>query len=120
MEAPKGGKGTSMKIRPIRDFVAVERDARDPNEKVNGLYIPGNLKDPLTRGTVIAVGGGTVTPKGMRVESELKRGDHILFGKVSGNEVTLDGKKVLLMREEEIYGVLEGEDLEGEDLGGED
>jgi len=96
-----------MALRPLRDRVLVER-IEEPEQKVGGIYIPDSAKEKPQQGTVIAVGAGRLTDKGEVVPLELKVGDTILFGKFAGTEVKLEGKEYLIIREEEVLGVLEG------------
>ena len=96
-----------MALRPLRDRVLVER-IEEPEQKVGGLYIPDSAKEKPQQGTIVAVGAGRLTDKGEVVPLELKVGDTILFGKFAGAEVKLDGKEYLIIREEEVLGVLEG------------
>jgi chaperonin GroES len=97
-----------MKIRPIQDRILVRRDPPTDVTK-GGLYIPDMAKEKLTRGTVIAVGPGKLV--GTRfVETTLKVGDHIVFGKYSGSEVEHRGEDdKIFMTEDEILGVIEEE-----------
>lgn len=96
------------KINPLNDFLLVKRDP--PKDKTEaGLYIPDVAKDKLTIGEVMAAGPGKVLDNGKRKEPSVKKGDRVLFGKYSGNEFELDGEKnLILMREEDIYGIVEG------------
>jgi chaperonin GroES len=95
-----------MNFRPIGNRALVRRDKNDETTP-GGIVIPENAKEKLTRGEVIAVGPG-ILENGKRVEPLIKRGDKIVFGKYSGQEVTLDGDELIIMPEEEIYGVIEG------------
>ena len=96
-----------MGLRPLRDRVLVER-IEEHEQKVGGIYIPDTAKEKPQQGTVIAVGAGRLTDKGDVVPLELKVGDTILFGKFAGTEVKLEGKEYLIIREEEVLGVVEG------------
>jgi chaperonin GroES len=94
------------RIRPLNDRILVRRDP--PTEKTNGgIIIPDNAKEPLTIGTVLAVGPGKVMKDGRRVEPSLKVGDRIVFGKYSGSEFEQDGERRIFMTEDEIQGTLE-------------
>jgi chaperonin GroES len=95
-----------MNIRPIGDRVLVRRDSAEEKTQ-GGIIIPDNAKEPLTRGTVLAVGPGRVLDNGARLEPTLKTGDHILFGKYSGSDFENDGEKRIFMREKDILGVIE-------------
>ncbi len=94
-----------MKVRPLQNRVVVKRDASD-EKSPGGIIIPDNAKQPLTRGTVVAVGPGKFEGD-RRVEPDVKTGDRILFGKYSGTEVKLDGEELLIMPEDDVYGVIE-------------
>jgi chaperonin GroES len=97
-----------MKIRPLHDRVVVRRIENDEN-KIGGLYIPDSAKEKPQEGEVIAVGNGKINEKtGERTPLELKAGDKILFGKYSGSDIKLDGEEYMIMREDEVLGILEG------------
>ena len=94
------------KIRPLQDRLIVER--LDGEEKTaSGLYIPDSAKEKPQQGKVIAVGKGRVRDDGTVQPLDLKEGDKILFGKYSGTEIKIDGNEYLIMREEDVLGVLE-------------
>lgn len=94
-----------MKIRPLHDRVVVKR--LEEKETVRGgIVIPDTAKEKPQEGEVIAVGDGKVLNNGTRVPMDVKVGDRILFGKYAGSEVKLDGEELLIMREEDILGVL--------------
>ncbi|MDH4225650.1 MAG: co-chaperone GroES [Deltaproteobacteria bacterium] len=94
-----------MKIRPLQDRVIVERI--EPETKTaSGLFIPDTAKEKPQQGKVKAVGKGKRKEDGTLVPVDLKEGDLILFSKYAGTEVTLDGKEYLIMREDDILGVL--------------
>ncbi|MCK6590406.1 MAG: co-chaperone GroES [Polyangiaceae bacterium] len=95
-----------MKIRPLHDRVIVRRIKEEEKTK-GGLYIPDTAKEKPIEGTVIAVGNGKVLEDGSVRKLDLKEGDRVLFGKYSGNEVKIDGEEHLILREDEILGVLE-------------
>ena len=96
-----------MKIRPLQDRVIVKRIAEEEKTK-GGIIIPDTAKEKPQEGKVIAVGKGKVNDAGKLIPPEVKVGDRILFGKYSGSEVKLDGEEHLIMREDDILGVLEG------------
>jgi chaperonin GroES len=96
-----------MKIRPLQDRVLVQRVQEEERTK-GGIIIPDTAKEKPQEGKVIAVGKGKVDDKGKLMPLYVKAGDKILFGKYSGSEVKLDGEDYLIMREEDILGVLEG------------
>jgi chaperonin GroES len=96
-----------MQFRPLHDRVVVRRieeDERTPG----GIIIPDTAKEKPQRGEVIAVGPGTRDEKGAVQPLDVKAGDRVLFGKWSGSEVKLDGEELLIMKESDILGVLEG------------
>ncbi|MGI6680453.1 MAG: co-chaperone GroES [Bdellovibrionota bacterium] len=94
------------KIRPLQDRLIVRR--LDSEEKTSGgLYIPDSAKEKPQQGEVVAVGKGKVKEDGTVIPMDIKKGDKILFGKYSGSEIKLDGEELLIMREDEVLGVLE-------------
>jgi chaperonin GroES len=95
-----------MKIRPLQDRVIVERIAEEEKTK-GGIIIPDTAKEKPQEGKVIAVGKGKVTEDGKLLPVSVKAGDKILFGKYSGTEVKLNGNEYLIMREDDILGVVE-------------
>lgn len=95
-----------MKIKPLRDRVIVRRLEEETKTK-GGIIIPDSAKEKPQEGEVVAVGTGKVLEDGKVVPLEVKKGDRILFGKYSGTEVKVDGEELLMMREEDILGVLE-------------
>jgi len=96
-----------MKIRPLQDRVIVTRVQEEEKTK-GGIIIPDTAKEKPQEGKVIAVGKGKVNEAGKLVPLDVKAGDRILFGKYSGTEVKIDGEEHLIMREDDILGVLEG------------
>ena len=95
-----------MKIRPLHDRVVVRR-MEEERTSPGGIVIPDSATEKPVRGEVVAVGRGKVLENGDTRALDVKVGDKILFGKYSGTEIKLDGKDVLVMREEDIMGVLE-------------
>ena len=95
-----------MKIRPLQDRVIVERIAEEEKTK-GGIIIPDTAKEKPQEGKVIAVGKGKVTEDGKLLPVSVQAGDKILFGKYSGTEVKLNGNEYLIMREDDILGVVE-------------
>lgn len=94
-----------MNIQPLADRVIVERvDAME--KSAGGLYIPDTAKEKPQEGKVIAVGKGKRKEDGTIIPLDVKKGDRILFGKYSGNDVTVNGKEYIIMREEDILGIL--------------
>lgn len=97
----------AMKIRPLQDRVVVRR--MEEKEVIKGgIVIPDTAKEKPQEGEVVAVGDGKILNNGTRVAMDVKVGDRILFGKYAGSEVKLDGEELLIMREEDILGVLSG------------
>ena len=95
-----------MKIRPLQDRVIVKRTEEEQKTK-GGLYIPDTAKEKPVEGTVLAVGNGKILEDGTVRKLEVKKGDRVLFGKYSGTEVKVSGEEVLVMREDDIMGVIE-------------
>jgi chaperonin GroES len=95
-----------MKIRPLHDRLIVRRVKEEEKTK-GGLYIPDTAKEKPVEGTVIAVGNGKLLEDGTVRKLDIKEGDRILFGKYSGNEVKIDGEEHLILREDEVLGVIE-------------
>jgi len=94
------------KIRPLQDRLMVQR--LDSNEKTeSGLFIPESAKEKPQQGRVMSVGKGKVRDDGTVQPLDLKVGDTILFGKYSGQEIKVDGEELLIMREDDVYGVVE-------------
>ena len=95
-----------MKIRPLNDRILVQR--LEQEEKTSGgIIIPDSAKEKPAEGKVIAVGNGKLNDAGQRVAVEVKAGDRILFSKYGGTDVKLDGEDYLIMREDDILGVVE-------------
>ena len=96
-----------MSFRPLHDRVLVRRVT--PEEKTaGGIIIPDTAKEKPMQGEVLAVGPGARDDKGELVVPDVKAGDRVLFGKWSGTEVKLDGEELLIMKESDIMGILEG------------
>jgi chaperonin GroES len=93
------------KVKPLRDRVLVRR-IEETEEKVGGIIIPDSAKEKPTQAEVVAVGSGRVLEDGKRVPLDLKAGDKVLVGKWSGTDVKIDGEEYLILKEEEILGVL--------------
>ena len=96
-----------MKFRPLHDRVVVRRIEGEEKTK-GGIIIPDNAKEKPQEGEVIAVGPGARDEAGKLVPLDLKAGDRVLFGKWSGSEIKLDGEDLLIMKESDIMGVIEG------------
>ena len=98
--------GDNKKIRPLHDRLIVKR--LDNEEKTeSGLYIPDSAQEKPQQGKVVAVGPGKVNDKGDRVALQVKEGDRVLFSKYGGTDVKLDGEDYLIMREDDILGIVE-------------
>ena len=97
-----------IKIRPLQDRVIVRRLEEAVEKTKGGIIIPDTAKEKPQQGKVIAVGKGKVNDDGKLMPLDVKVGDKILFGKYSGSEIKLDGEEHLIMREEDILGVIEG------------
>ncbi len=93
-------------IRPLQDRVIVKRVKEEEKTK-GGLYIPDSAKEKPVEGEVIAIGNGKVQEDGTVRALDVKVGDRVLFGKYSGNEIKLDGEERLILREDDILGVIE-------------
>jgi len=96
-----------MKIRPLQDRVIVKRLEEEEKTK-GGIIIPDTAKEKPQEGKVIAVGKGKMTEDGKLIPLDVKVGDKILFGKYSGTEIKIEGEEHLIMREEDILGIIEG------------
>jgi len=95
-----------MKLKPLQDRILVQRQEEDEKTK-GGIIIPDSAKEKPAKGTVIAVGDGKIGEDGKRIALVLKKGDQILFGKYSGTEVKIDGQEYLIMREDDVLGVID-------------
>lgn len=94
-----------MKIKPLHDNILVERIEQEM--KKGGIIIPDTAKEKPQQGKVIATGDGRRDDKGNRIPLEVKKGDIILFGKYSGNEIKLEENEYLIMREDDVLGIIE-------------
>jgi chaperonin GroES len=95
-----------MKIRPLQDRILVQRVKEEEKTK-GGIIIPDTAKEKPVEGRVIAVGIGKLSEEGKRIALEVKKGDRILFGKYSGDEIKIEGEKYLIMREDDVLGIIE-------------
>lgn len=95
-----------MKIRPLHDRILVER-VEEEEKTAGGILIPDSAKEKPQKGRVVSVGEGKFNDKGERVKPDVKAGDTILFEKYAGNEVKIEGKEYLIMREEDVMGIIE-------------
>jgi chaperonin GroES len=96
-----------MNVRPLRDRLLVER-VEEQEQKVGGIIIPDTAKEKPQQGKVVAAGNGRVTDDGTLLPLDVKAGDSILFGKYAGTEIKIEGKEYLILREDEVLGVVEG------------
>jgi chaperonin GroES len=96
-----------MKFRPLHDRVVVRRLTAE-EKTAGGIFIPDTAKEKPMEGEVVAVGPGARNEQGEIVALDVKAGDRILFGKWSGTEVKLDGEELLIMKESDILGIIEG------------
>ncbi len=96
----------AMNIRPLYDRIVVKRIEEQETVK-GGIIIPDSAKEKPQEAEVIAAGNGKRTDDGKLIPLEVKQGDRILFGKYSGNEIKIDGQEYLILREDEILGILE-------------
>ncbi len=94
-----------MKLRPLQDRILVQR-VEEASTTKGGIIIPDSAKEKPAEGKVVAVGNGKIGDDGKRIPLELKKGDRILFGKYSGTEVKLDDEEYLIMREDDILGII--------------
>ena len=94
-----------MTIRPLHDRVVVKR-MEEERTSAGGIVIPDSAAEKPQRGEIVAVGNGKVTDSGEMRALDVKVGDQVLFGKYSGTEIKIDGEDVLIMKEEDILGVL--------------
>ncbi len=96
----------ATKFRPLHDRLIVER-IEESEQKIGGIIIPDTAKEKPQQGKVIAVGKGRVEKDGKITPLDVKAGDTVLFGKYAGQEIKLDGSEYLIIREEEVLGVIE-------------
>jgi chaperonin GroES len=96
-----------MNIRPLYDRIVVKR-IEEKEQVQGGIIIPDTAKEKPQEGEVVAVGQGKRLDSGKVVALDVKAGDRILFGKYSGNEIKIDGQEYVIMREDEVLGILEG------------
>ena len=93
-------------IKPLHDRVIVRRLDETSNQTAGGLFIPDSAKEKPQEGEVIAAGDGKYKENGERQALDVKAGDRVLFGKYSGSEIKIDGEELLIMREDEILGII--------------
>jgi chaperonin GroES len=95
-----------MKVRPLHDRILVER-IEEEEKTASGIIIPDAAKEKPSQGKVIAVGNGKKTDDGKVIPLDVKEGDTILFGKYAGTEIKVEGNEYLMMREDEVFAVIE-------------
>jgi chaperonin GroES len=96
-----------MNVRPLHDRILVDR-LDEGEQQVGGIIIPDSAKEKPQQGTVVAVGAGRATKKGdERIPLDVKAGDHILFGKYSGQEIRLGGRDLFIMKEDDVLAVID-------------
>ena len=95
-----------MKLKPLNDRVLVKR-IEEGEETRGGIVVPDTAKEKPQEGEVVAVGDGKVLESGERLEMAVKKGDRVLFGKYSGSEVKLNDEEYLIMREDDVLGILQ-------------
>jgi chaperonin GroES len=95
-----------MKVRPLHDRIIVQR-IDEGEQRVGGIIIPDTAKEKPQQGKVVAVGKGKIEKDGKVTPLDVKAGDTVLFGKYAGQEIKVDGEELLIMREEEVLGVIE-------------
>jgi len=97
-----------MTVRPLHDRIIVQR-IDEGEQNVGGIIIPDTAKEKPQQGKVIAAGNGKVKDDRKRIPLDVKAGDRILFGKYAGQEIKLDGKEYLIMKEDDVLAVIEGQ-----------
>ncbi len=98
---------TKVKIRPLDDRVLVKPDEAE-TKTASGIYLPEAAKEKPMKGKVVAAGPGKLDDDGKRTAMSVKKGDTVVYGKYAGTEVELDGDKLIIVRESELLGVVEG------------
>ena len=96
-----------MNVRPLRDRILIER-IEEQEQRIGGIIIPDTAREKPQQGKVVAVGRGRVNDKGDVFPLDVKVGETVLFGKYAGTEIKVDGKEYLILREDEVLGVVEG------------
>ena len=95
-----------MKLRPLQDRILVQR-VKEEEQTKGGIIIPDTAKEKPAEGKVVSVGKGKLDENGKRIAVEVKKGDRILFGKYSGTEVKIESQEYLIMREEDVLGIID-------------
>ncbi len=94
-----------MEVQPLHDRVLVRRYSEDEKSK-GGIIIPDSAKEKPAEGEIVAVGGGRISEDGKLRPLDVRRGDRVLFGKYSGTEIKIDGEELLMMREDDVLGII--------------
>ena len=94
-----------MKVRPLHDRILLKRIEEKESVK-GGIIIPDTAKEKPQEAVVVAVGNGKILENGTKLTLDVKEGDHVLFGKYSGSEIKVDGEEYLIVREEDVLGIL--------------
>ena len=100
-----------MNVRPLHDRLIIQR-LDEGEQKIGGIIIPDSAKEKPQQGKVIAAGNGKSNDDGKRTPLDVKAGDRILFGKYAGQEIKLDGEDYLIMKEDEVLGVISGASIQ--------
>ncbi|NLD61353.1 co-chaperone GroES [Candidatus Sumerlaeota bacterium] len=95
-----------MPVKPLHDRVLVKRAEEAEQKTAGGIFIPDTAKEKPQRGEVVAVGEGKKDDTGKRIAMDVKKGDIVLFGKYAGSEIKVDGEEYLIMREDDILGIV--------------
>ncbi len=95
-----------MNVRPLNDRILVRREEEDTKSK-GGIIIPDTAKEKPIKGKVVACGPGALDEKGNRRSLDVKKGDRILFSKYAGTEIQIDGREYLVMKEDDVLGIIE-------------
>jgi chaperonin GroES len=96
---------TAMKVRPLHDRILLKRIEEKESIK-GGIIVPDTAKEKPQEGLVVAVGNGKILENGTRISLEVKEGDRVLFGKYSGTEIKVEGEDYLIVREDDVLGIL--------------
>ena len=97
-----------MKVRPLYDRILVERNDA-PERSKSGLYLPSSSSEKPSQGKVLSVGEGHLKDNGKLRPLQVQIGDTVVFGKYSGSEITVDGEELLILREEDVLGIIDSE-----------
>ena len=107
MSDSNGASATALKLSPLGDRVVIKPAGREETTK-SGLVLPDTAKEKPQKGTIIAAGPGRRDDDGKRIDLDVKVGDTVLFAKYAGTEIKSDGEELIIMREDEVLGILEG------------